>query len=89
MTKDDLTMPGMMAKSTSQMLDYKDYRIRYYKANLSSPEDLMMLENLTTEGIKGENIVVLGTDKYSFQRDFFVVLTYAEKRQAETPASAA
>lgn len=61
-------------------LNPKDYRVRYFKANLSDAGDLGMLELLETEALEGTNKILLSKDKFSFQDNFFIVITYLEKR---------
>lgn len=57
-----------------------NYRVRYYTANLSDLEQITMLEDILTRSLDGKNIVVIDKDKYSFQNNYFVVVTYLEKR---------
>lgn len=80
MHPDDITIPGFDGKPTSRPGEMAKYRTRYLKADLSDPSQLTELENTETECLLGERLVLLSKDKYSFKENFYVVLTYLERR---------
>lgn len=76
---EDIGMPTH-GKSQAGSLDPKDYRVRYFKADISDAGDLGTLELIETEALEGTDKILLSKDKFSFQDNFFVVITYLEKR---------
>jgi hypothetical protein len=57
------------------------YEIRYCKANLDDPTEATQAETIMTRAIDGtDEIVLLGTDKFTFMDKYFLVIQYMEKR---------
>lgn len=80
-TTKELTLPDFLGKSTSMSISSKNYRVRYFKADLDDPTELGELESIVTRGLDGDDIVLSSTEKYVFQDRYFIVLTYFERRQ--------
>ena len=82
MTQDrDITIPGMDGKATNKTGDFRSYRIRYFKGDLSDPGDLAQLEAIQTEAMEGDRLVLMSVENYSFRENYYVVLKYMEKRE--------
>lgn len=72
------SIPGMTPKTSSFNTD--DYSVKYYKANLDEPADVMALQEIESRAIKGNgSVILLTTDKMSFMDKYFVVIKYMEK----------
>jgi hypothetical protein len=70
--------PGMeMADEMAKALDA--YQVFYVKGSLDDTEFLRTLEKLQTRGIKGDDVVLLSEENFTFQDEFFVVLKYMQK----------
>lgn len=76
---EELPIPGMTPKSGAASVDLKDYSVKYYKANLDEPSDTTHLQDIETRGIRGDGIVVLTREKFTFMDKFFLVIQYMEK----------
>lgn len=55
------------------------YRIRYIKGNLDDDEFRSRVEQIETEGLRGERIVVLSREPFTFQDCMYITLRYMEK----------
>ena len=82
-TLNETALPGMLSGSKQQpAVTSENFAVRYYQANLSDLAQVGVLENLLTQGLDGKNVVILEKDKYSFQDQYYVVITYLEKKNA-------
>ncbi len=82
-TGSETSLPGMISEGkNSGVVSSEKYAVRYYVANLSDMTMISELERILTKGLDGNQIVILEKDKYSFQDQYFVVVTYLEKRNA-------
>jgi hypothetical protein len=70
-------IPGLTAKSTG--IDFKKYAVKYYKANLDEPVDVMTLQDIETRGVRGDDVLILNRDKMSFMDKYFLIVQYLEK----------
>jgi hypothetical protein len=71
------SIPGLTSKSSG--IDFKKYAVKYYKANLDEPIDILELQNIETRGIRGEDVLILNRDKMSFMDKYFLIVQYLEK----------
>jgi hypothetical protein len=72
------TIPGMTPKTSS--FNTEDYSIKYFKANLDEPSEVLALQDIESKAIRGKGeIILLSTDKMSFMDKYFVVLRYMER----------
>lgn len=70
-------VPGMV--NVLEVAATRGYAIKYIKADMDAPEQVIALQNIETLGLKGEDIVVLRKDTYVFMDRFFIVVQYMEK----------
>lgn len=76
-------VPGFNGKGTE--FSPKDYRVRYYKADLDDPGCVAMLEKIETDSLKEDKrVLLLSKDKFSFQTGYFIVVSYLEHRSHTT-----
>ena len=73
----EFSLPGLTSKSSG--IDMKKYSVRYYKANLDEPVDVMTLQDIETKGVRGDEVLILTRDKMSFMDKYFLVVCYLEK----------
>lgn len=67
-------------KSQEGSINPNDYSVKYLQACISDLEQVTMLQDIETRGIRpGSGIVILGRDKFMFNNDYFIVLTYLQK----------
>lgn len=59
---------------------FRNYTVKYFKANIDEPGDVNELQRLETLGLQGDEIVLCDRQTYSFEGNFFVVLRYYQKR---------
>lgn len=81
--RDEGTMPGMLSKRDEASIDsevYRNYTVKYFKADLDDPGQLMELQHLETESILADRIVLTDRKTSSDAGRFFVILRYLEKR---------
>ncbi len=75
-------MPGMGL--TTQENDnyevFKNYTVRYYKADIDDPEQVNMLQMLETKSLLADEIVLTDRQTWSDKGSFFVIIRYLEKR---------
>lgn len=75
---EDIGLPGMSGKSQGG-IDVNNFTVRYCKACLDEPADVQLLEEIETKGLRGDDIIVLNKEKYTFMEKFFIVITYLER----------
>lgn len=73
---EEISIPGFgpIAKKSTD-----SYAVRYCKANLDEVDQRMALEEIETRGLKGEEIVIIQRQNFTFMDKMFMVLTYLEK----------
>lgn len=55
------------------------YQVFYIKGSIDDESFLIQLERLQTQGIKGDDVVLLSEDTFVFQDEYYVVLKYMQK----------
>jgi hypothetical protein len=76
-----LSLPGFGPGAGASAFNPVDFRVRYGKYDLDDMGALAELEIVETKGLKGEEIVVLTKDKFTFMDKYIMVVTYLEKIQ--------
>ena len=72
-------MPGISDKfNTANSVD--GFAVKYFKADLDDLESLSMLQDIETRGLRGEEVVLLEKDKFTFMEKYFIILKYMERR---------
>lgn len=74
---EDIGLPGFTSKD-NQVIDYKNYSVKYFKADLDKDEDRSFLQDIITRCMRGE-FLLLSRDKMSFMDKYFMVVEYMEK----------
>ena len=75
----ELPIPPISAShSSTAWVD--NYTVKYLKANVGDLGDLMKLQEVETKGLKGDEVVLLEKDKFTFMADYFIILKYMEKK---------
>lgn len=73
----------MLSKKDDAQTDnevYNKYTVKYFKADLDDPGQLLELQSLETESILGDRVVLTDRKTSSDAGRFFVILRYLEKR---------
>lgn len=73
-------MPGFGPAAPQK--DLRNFRVRYLKVDFDEASDLLELEALETRGIRGEDVVILNKDKFTFMQKYFLIVAYLEKVDA-------
>ena len=73
-----LGVPGI-TKKLSDAAKFDNYTVKWKQFDLSNAEHILDLSVIETEGMKGENIVLISSDKFTFMDRYFVVIRYMEK----------
>jgi hypothetical protein len=82
MRTEDIGMPGISGKldGTKKL---QSYVVKYYKANLDEPVDMLELSNIETKAIRAkpgdEEVVLMDKTNFSFMDKYFVIIKYLEK----------
>lgn len=74
----EFSMPSMTGGSSESKI-YDKYSVKYLKANLDEPAEVIQFQNIETQGLRGDDIVILTKDKYVFMDKYYVVMQYLEK----------
>lgn len=76
--------PGFGPKKVDED-DYHNYNVRYAHIDMMEPGSRTQLEIIETKAIRGQGIIVLTKDKYTFMDKYFMVVSYLElDRDANT-----
>jgi hypothetical protein len=59
--------------------DMTKYAVRYLKANLDELDQRIELETIETKGIRGDDVVIIQRQNFTFMDKMFMVVTYLEK----------
>lgn len=81
--QDASTMPGMLSakhEADDSNEIFKNYTVKYFKADLDEPDQLIELQRLETLSILAEQIVLTDRKTSSDAGRFYVILRYLEKR---------
>lgn len=73
---EEIGLPGYASIKKKEL---ENYVVRYLKANIDEPEQRAALESIETRGIRGEEVVIIQRQTFTFTSSMFVVLTYLEK----------
>lgn len=78
-------MPTISAgiENTTRGKDLSEYTCRVYRGNIGgdSLEDQAMIESILTRGLSGsDDVVIIDRDKQSFEDNYWIIITYLEKR---------
>jgi hypothetical protein len=74
--ENEMSLPGFGPQAKDDM---SKYAVRYLKANLDEADQRIELETVETKGIRGEDIVIIQRQNFTFMDKMFMVLTYLEK----------
>jgi hypothetical protein len=77
---EDTGFPGFGPKKIDEN-DLSNYRVKYAMVDLMDPGSRAELEIIETKAVKGQGVIVLTKDKYSFMDKFFIVISYLEMEQ--------
>lgn len=77
---EDFSIPGMTGRQV-QGFDASKYSVKYFKADLEDLGDLTMLQEIETKGIRGDKVLILNRDKFTFMDKYFVIVQYMEKNE--------
>jgi hypothetical protein len=68
-----------MADGLKASKELEGYSVKYLKAELDNPGELLRLQEIETRGVQGNDVILLSRDKYSFLERYFVIVQYLEK----------
>jgi hypothetical protein len=71
------SFPGFGAKKLDES-DFRNYKVRYALIDVMDPGSRAELEIVETKAVKGQGVVVLTKDTYTFMDKFFIVISYLE-----------
>ncbi len=57
----------------------EDYQVFIIKGSLDDPEFTRMFEKIQTQGLRGDEVVLLSEDSFTCDTEYFVVLKYMQK----------
>ena len=70
-------MPGVSSKVGGKN-SLQKYSVKYFKANMDEPADIMELQDIETRAIHSkageEEIVLMDKDKFTFMDKYFIIL---------------
>ncbi len=70
-------LPGLTTKSG--VIDYSNYSVKYFKADLDDQGDLLTLQQIETRGVRGDGVLILSRDKFTFNTSYFLIIQYMEQ----------
>ena len=74
------SLPGISEKlGDNGMPKIDGYSVKYFKADLNEVSDVMTLQQIETQALKGDEIVLLDRDKFTFMEKMFIIVRYMEK----------
>ena len=71
------SFPGFGSKKIDEG-DFKNYKVRYALIDVMDPGSRAELEIVETKAVKGQGVIVLTKDTYTFMDKFFIVISYLE-----------
>lgn len=82
---ENTSLPGFIPETVGEAKgrDLSEYVCRIYRGNIGgdSLEDQGMLENIMTRGLAGNGeVIIVDRATQSFEDNYWIVLTYLEKR---------
>lgn len=72
------TFPGFGPKKKLDELDFNNYRVRYEYIDIMDAGSKAALEIIETKALRGQGIVVLTKDKFTFMDKYFILISYLE-----------
>jgi hypothetical protein len=79
------TFPGFGPKQVDEG-DFNNYRVRYAQIDIMDPGSRAELEIIETKAVKGQGVIILTKDKFTFMDKYYMVVSYLEleTRDADT-----
>ena len=74
----EFNMPSMMDSGDASR--FPNYTVKYAKVNLDEPDDIMLLQDIDTKALHGDDIIIISYEKFTFETNFFLVIKYLEKK---------
>jgi hypothetical protein len=80
-----ITFPGFGPKQVDEG-DFNNYRVRYAQIDIMDPGSRAELEIIETKAVKGQGVIILTKDKFTFMDKYYMVVSYLEleTRDADT-----
>lgn len=73
-----LSMPGITKKlSESSAMD--NYTVHWKKFDLSDEASILELSLVETRALKGDEVIIISSDKFTFMDRYFVIIKFMEK----------
>lgn len=76
-SENESMFPGFGPKKIDEG-DYNNYKVRYAHIDMMDVGSRTELEIIETKAIKGQGVIVLTKDKYTFMDKYFMVVSYLE-----------
>lgn len=79
----DMPTITSFVENTSRGKDLSEYVCKVYRGNIGGDSlgDQQMIENILTRGLSGsDDVVIIDRDKQSFEDNYWIIITYLEKR---------
>ena len=78
---EELSLPGISANISGAVGKeiYDNYSVKYAKIDLDNLEDIATLQDIETRGLRGNEIVILSKDKFTFMQSYYIIISYLEK----------
>lgn len=79
-TTEEFSLPGITSElGSGAKKALNNYSVKYFKCNMDTLEDVLTLQDIETRGIRGEDVVILTKDKFTFMTEYFMIISYMEK----------
>lgn len=78
-------MPSLQGLEDAWGQVAEEYVVKYLSGCLSDLGFKSEVEEVLTEGIKGDEIVILEKTGYSFKEDYFLVVQYMQRKKKAAP----
>ncbi len=72
----DISIPGI---SNKQTFDISKYSVKYKKFDADDVADMIELQKIETECLRGDKIILLSRNTFTFMSQYFLVVSYLEK----------
>jgi hypothetical protein len=84
-TAEPMAFPGFGPKPVDES-DFKNYSVKYAQIDIMDPGSRAELEIIETKAVKGQGIIILTKDKFTFMDKYYMVVSYLqlETRDADT-----
>lgn len=74
-------MPGMIQGLVQSGTDINKYEIRYAKVDLDDIGGRTEVEIIKTRSLRGDGIILLSEDKFTFMDKYFLIIQYLEEKR--------